>query len=68
MTNKNMRAAANMPRMKHKEEDPFDIMKSKAAEWLINQPEIRQMVFDLARSSKAIVYDKGTNTWIGVER
>ena len=36
-------------------------------EWLLNQPEIRQALFDLVRENKLIVYDAETGLWKGVD-
>ena len=53
--------AHNIPK-----DQPFDIMQSDVAEWLISQPEVRQMIFDKAGIYGAITYDAKTGKWVGV--
>jgi len=43
----------------------FDIMKSDVAEWLINIPEIRQKIFNMAVNKGVIVFDVDTGKWKG---
>ena len=60
-------AASKMPPLCHWPNDGrgFDIMRSEVVEWLCQQPEIRQMVFNIMKRS-AITYDLETRTWRGV--
>lgn len=44
----------------------FDIMKSEVAAWLVEQPGIRQFVFNKIREAGMIAYDGETGTWKGV--
>lgn len=58
--------ASKMPPLRHSiPGEPFDIMRSEAAEWLCSQPEIRQWVFDMAHEHGLIVYDRTSGTWNG---
>lgn len=45
--NRRLQLAAQMPRLNHWPDhlSTFDIMKSEAAQWLVDQPEIREWVF-----------------------
>jgi hypothetical protein len=62
-----MRAAAEMPPLSHwRKGEPFDIMHSKAAEWLSQQPEIRQHIWNLAKRDGAIILDLEHHCWRGV--
>jgi hypothetical protein len=59
-------AARYMPRLTHRRPgEKFDTHNSEALDWLVNQPGVRQAVFDLARESGAIEYDPETRTWAG---
>jgi hypothetical protein len=40
-------------------------MDSAAAKWLIEQPEVREWVFQSMRAEKLIAYDEGSRTWAG---
>jgi hypothetical protein len=45
---------------------PFDIMRSQAAEWLCQQPEIRQHLWNEAKRQGVIVLDLEQQRWHGV--
>lgn len=45
---------------------PFDIMDSRLACWLVEQPEILEWVVERAKDSGAIAYDPDSRTWSGV--
>jgi hypothetical protein len=62
-------AAAQMPPLPHSVEraETFDITKSQAAQWLAQQPEILQAIFDQFHSAGAIWFSNETKTWQGVE-
>lgn len=61
-------AAKKMPPLTHSMADgSFDPMGSEAARWLVNQPGVRQTVFQLAQESGAIKFDHATKTWVGVD-
>ena len=60
--------AKQMPPLRHSfPGQPFDVLKSEVVAWLVNQPEIAQLVFDSAKDRGEIVYDPGTGTWRGAE-
>lgn len=60
---------STMPPLRHSVEgQPFDINKSNVMDWLWQQPEIRQWIFDKAKSSERIAYDPITKHWHGVAR
>lgn len=57
-----------MPPLPHNKLPPekfFDILQSEAAQWLVDQPEIRRYLFSKMSSSGAIIYDPETGTWCG---
>jgi hypothetical protein len=56
-----------MPPLKHKTTEPFDIMKSEAVDWLIQQPEIRSYIWMKVNGSKAATYDPDSGIWTGVD-
>jgi len=59
-------AAARMPVLAHFHRNrPFDIMESDVVAWLVEQPEIRQEVFNMCRRVNSIVYVDGK--WMGAE-
>ncbi len=62
-------AAAQMPPLPHSVEgaETFDITKSQAAQWLAQQPEILQALFNEYRNSGAIWFSQKNKTWQGVE-
>lgn len=45
----------------------FDLKKSEAVKWLIDQPEVLNFVMDIMNKSEAIVYDKVTGKWQGID-
>ena len=56
-----------MPPLRHKNKTgKFDVMESDVCEWLINIPEVRQKVFDMAINKKYIRYNSSTQKWEGV--
>ena len=60
--------AKKMPPLKHgMGDDEFDIMNSDVAAWLMNQPEIRQKIFNMAVNKKLIVFSPKTRKWQGVD-
>ena len=63
-----LESAKKMPPLSHSEKNKkFDIQNSAAAKWIINQPEVIQKVFDIAKRKGIIVYDPKTETWQGVD-
>jgi hypothetical protein len=60
--------AREMPPLKHSVPGKeFNIMESEVAAWLIQQPEIRDYIWDRIRESKAIIFDSVSGTWCGVD-
>ncbi len=60
--------AKGMPPKRHTlPGEDFDIRKSEAALWLVQQPEIMQLVFNAAKDKRLIVYDPATGQWSGVD-
>jgi len=61
-------AARRLPSLPHYVPGrPFNIMESQAAEWLSQQPEIRQHIWNMARRDGSITLDIDTGTWRGVD-
>lgn len=57
-----------MPRLKHSRPGkPFDMDKSEVVNWLMAHPIVKQHMFEVARNSKAIVFDSETGEWHGSE-
>ena len=64
---KKLNTARNMPPLVHSIPGiNFDIKDSKVVQWLIQQPDIQQMVFEKVKNCE-IVYDPKTSTWKGVD-
>lgn len=62
-----LEGAKDMPPLRHKNKTgKFDVMESDVCEWLINIPEVRQKVFDMAINKKYIRYNSSTQKWEGV--
>lgn len=57
----------NMPALSHwpDREQPFSVDRSEVCQWLASHPMIKQLLYDAARESGAIVYDADTRTWRG---
>lgn len=67
-TDKRLAAAKYMPFEYHTiPGKPFDICKSEALDWLLEQPEIRRYVWDRIVQSGYIHYDRESRTWVGVD-
>lgn len=61
------KVAASMPPLPHSVPgQDFDIKNSEAARWMIDQPEILQMLFNYFRQSGAIIFQKENKTWVGI--
>jgi hypothetical protein len=58
--------AARMPILRHNIGEPFDIRRSEVLNWLCEQPEIRQSLFDYFRTLGVIVFNKETGQWQGI--
>lgn len=59
--------ARQMPALRHRTCEPFDITESEAAAWLCSQPDVMDAVFDKAKQKGFIVFDPATRTWRGVD-
>ena len=60
--------ARQMPPLHHTvTHGAFDIMDSEVAAWLVNVPEIRQKVFNMAMNHGVIVYDPDARMWKGAD-
>ncbi len=58
-----------MPPLPHSVPDqPFDIEKSQTVAWIMAQPGIKDWVWQVARQTERIVFDKETRRWHGVVR
>jgi hypothetical protein len=61
-----LRTAAKMPLLRHYHPGRrFDIQESEVVDWLVAQPEVRQMVFNLCKRAGAIQFDVETGGWRG---
>jgi hypothetical protein len=55
-----MKRAAEMPLLRHfLPGQAFDISKSEVVQWLCDQPEIQQALFNWYKRNGAIVYEDG---------
>lgn len=60
--------AKNMPALHHTlPNQNFDIHKSEVINWLVNQVQIRQFIFDVVSQNKLINYDTNSQRWVGVD-
>lgn len=65
---KQLEVGRKLPPSYHKMPDQdFDLNKSEVAKWLINQPGILNFVVEIMKKSEAIVYNKETGKWQGVD-
>ena len=64
-----LRVARSMPPLSHWPNKPeaFHILKSEVSEWLANQPDIRQWLFQTVHSRRLIIFDPQTRTWCGCD-
>jgi hypothetical protein len=59
--------AASMPPLSHSVPgQKFDIKNSESARWMIEQPEILQMLHNYFVHSGAIIFQKENKTWVGI--
>jgi hypothetical protein len=62
-----MEVASRMPPLRHfRRGEPFDIMHSNVAQWLSDQPELRQELFNWCKHRGIVTYDLETHLWRGV--
>lgn len=66
-THPDLDVVATMPALTHYPDraKPFCIDQSEVAAWLIQQPSVRQWLYDEVKDMGLIVYDKGSNTYRG---
>jgi hypothetical protein len=65
---KAMMCAARMPRLHHRApNEEFDTHRSAVINWLVDQHEVRDAIFQLFNSTGTIVFDKADGTWRGRE-
>ena len=66
---KSLAIIRSMPPKSHwpDKSQPFDVLGSEVAEWIISQPDIRQHLFNKARDRGLIVFDQDTGCWRGVD-
>lgn len=62
-----LKPARKMPPLRHKVGDRFDVNSSEVIRWLMEQPEIRIKIFDMANQRGVIVYDAETKMWKGCD-
>jgi hypothetical protein len=69
LTSKKLEVIKKMPPLYHKLPDKeFDTFKSETINWLLQQPEILNYLWDeVARRSENIIYDVETGLWTGVD-
>lgn len=53
--------------LRHTVGESFDVMTSEVIEWLVQQPELRNYLFEKVRMAGAIEFDVATGTWAGAE-
>jgi hypothetical protein len=68
MKRKALDVARTMPSLSHHPDRsvPFDLSRSEVIQWLIRQPGIQQIVFDIVKEGKLIWFDEETGKWQGV--
>ena len=65
---KKLNIAKKLPPSFHKKNNEnFDIKKSEVIEWLINQPQILEFVWDNIKQSGDIVFNQKTGKWQGID-
>lgn len=65
---KNLNIAKKLPPSYHTMPGhEFDIQKSEAIHWLINQPDILNFVWNNIKQSGDVEYDSETGIWTGVD-
>ena len=59
--------AETMPELSHYPDrsQQFDIRKSEVVQWIIQQPEILQWLFNVINNNGLIQFDPATQTWKG---
>lgn len=59
-------AAKKMPPLKHKVGEEYDVRKSEAVKWLVQQPDILNYIWNQVKQTDT-TYDPSTGTWKGVD-
>ena len=63
-----LEVAKNMPMTFHRLPGmEYDSDKSKVLDWIANQPELLEWIFEQLRSTGYIVYDSDWGAWHGVD-
>ena len=72
--NRRLNCLRKLPPLRHKKDGvPYDVMKSEVVDWMIQQPEVRQWLYDKltdktgGRIPEFITYNHETGTWQGVD-
>ena len=61
-----LRTFSKMPPLSHgSREAAYDVNESDAVKWLLAQDAIKQWVFDFARASGRVVFDRESGQWHG---
>lgn len=58
-------ALSKMPPLRHSVGEVFDIEKSEVVRWVLEQPELKQWLFNKIKDTNRIAYDEATGTWRG---
>jgi len=45
----------------------YDVSKSEVINWLIQQPDILEFLWDQFKQSKDVIYDSANGKWQGVD-
>jgi len=62
------KAARGMPPLRHSVPgQDYDVRQSEVVRWLVQQPDILQIVFESVKDHKEIVFDRDTGTWRGID-
>lgn len=67
--NKRLHCAKDMPKLKHKIGEHYNVSKSEVVRWLINQPDIQDYIFRRVTDGgedALIKYNPDTGEWQGV--
>jgi hypothetical protein len=57
----------DMPPLRHKVGDQYDVTKSEVAKWLCSQPEIMEYVVGRMNAAGFITFDPETRLWTGID-
>ena len=63
-----LEVARQMPPLRHSRPgQDFDIRNSETINWLVQQPEILNYIWNNVKNSDAVSYDPQTGTWTGAD-